>query len=162
MARFSIASILAFFFLFTMIKTVHAQNQYPVNLNKKLLLDMVNDLRNKGCKCGKTYYPSAPPVKWNEKLEQAAQNHSNNMYSKSFFSHTGKDGSNVGTRVTAVKYEWVVCAENIGMRYKTEQAVVQAWINNPTHCENIMNELLTEMGIAIKGFYWTMVLAMPK
>jgi len=123
---------------------------------------MVNDIRSKGCNCGKNYRPPAPPVKWNEKLEQAAQNHSNNMHSKSFFSHTGKDGSTVSSRVAAVKYDWVLCAENIGMRYKTEQAVIQAWANNPSHCENIMNELLTEMGVAIKGSYWTMVLAMPK
>ena len=123
---------------------------------------MINDIRNKGCKCGNTYYPPVPPVKWNEKLEQAAQNHSNNMYSKSFFNHIGKDGSTVGTRITAVKYDWVVCAENIGMKYKTERAVVQGWINSPTHCKNIMNELYKEIGIAIKGSYWTMTMAMPK
>ncbi|MCL2041015.1 MAG: CAP domain-containing protein [Bacteroidales bacterium] len=162
MARFSAATIFASFLLFTTITAGYAQTQYPVNLNKKLLLEMVNDARSKGCRCGKTYHPPAPPVKWNEKLEKAAQNHSNNMYSKSFFSHIGKDGSTVSSRVTTVKYDWVICAENIGMRYKTERAVVQAWINNPSHCENIMNELFTEMGVAIKGGYWTMVLALPR
>jgi len=147
---------------FVMVTAHYAYAQYPVNLDKQLLLNLVNDVRSKGCNCGNNYRPPAPPVTWNEKLEQAAQNHSNNMYSKSFFSHTGKDKSTVSSRVAAVKYDWVICAENIGMKYKTEQAVIQAWANNPSHCENIMNELLTEMGVAIKGSYWTMVLAMPK
>jgi uncharacterized protein YkwD len=133
-----------------------------VNLNKKLLLDMVNDIRSKGCSCGETYHPPAPSVRWNNKLEKAAQNHSNNMNSQIFFSHIGKDGSTVSSRVTAVRYDWVMCAENIGMKYKTEQDVIRAWISSPKHCENIMNELFTEIGIAIKGSYWTMVLAWPK
>jgi len=161
MARFSI-TIFTFFALFITITAHHAQAQYPVNLNKELLLKMVNDVRSKGCNCGTTYQPPAPPVKWNEKLEKAAQRHSNSMYNNSYLSHTGKRGSSVGERVTAAKYDWVVCSENIGMKYKTESAVIQGWLNSPEHCENIMNELFTEMGIAIKGSYWTMVLAMPK
>jgi uncharacterized protein YkwD len=162
MERLMVKTVVALCIYFVIIATNHAQAQQPAPLNKKLLLDMVNDIRSKGCNCGKTYYPPAPPVKWDEKLEKAAQNHSNNMSSKAFFSHTGKDGSRVHDRVTAVKYDWVMCAENIGMRYKTEQAVIQGWKNSPTHCENMMSELFTEIGIAKRGTYWTMVLAMPK
>jgi len=51
---------------------------------------------------------------------------------------------------------------HIGMKYKTEHAVIQGWLSRPTHCENIMNELFKDIGIAIKGSYWMMVLAMPK
>ena len=163
MMRFFVKNIILLLFaLFVLPVVNHAQSQYPVNPNKKLLLELVNDARSKGCQCGNTYHPPVPPVKWNEKLEKAAQNHSNNMYSKSFFSHTGKDGSNVSTRLTAVKYDWAMCAENIGMRYKTERAVIQGWLSSPAHCEHIMNELYKDVGIAIKGSYWTMVLAMPK
>lgn len=162
MERFSRTAIFASFILFVLPTVNHAQTKYPVILNKKLLLDMINEARSKGCNCGKTYCPPVPPVKWNEKLEKAAQNHCNNMYSKSFFSHTGKDGSNVGTRVTALKYDWVICGENIGMKYKTERAVIQGWLDSADHCGNIMNGLFTEIGIAIKGPYWTMVLACPK
>jgi len=162
MKRYSLTSIFTTVVLFIVIAAPHVHAQYPVDLNKKLLLDMVNETRSKGCKCGKTYYPPAPPLKWNAKLEQAAQNHSNNMYSTSFFSHVEKNGSTVRTRVTAVKYDWVICGENIGMRYKTERAVMQGWLNSPSHCENIMNELFKEVGIAIKGSYWTMVLACPR
>jgi len=162
MARFSATTILTALILFILPTVNHAQAQYPVKPDKELLLKMVNDIRSKGCQCGKTYHPPAPPVVWNVKLEQAAQNHCNNMYSKSFFSHIGKDGSTVSTRVSAVKYDWVVCGENIGMKYKTERAVIQGWLNSPSHCENMMNELFKDVGIAIKGSYWTMVLAMPK
>jgi uncharacterized protein YkwD len=162
MARFPVTTFLASLALFVLTTVNHAYAQYPVTPNKKLLLDMVNDVRSKGCKCGNTYYPPVPPVKWNEKLEKAAQNHSNSRYSNASFSHVEKNGSTVGTRVTAVKYDWVTCAENIGMRYKTERAVIQGWMNSPAHCKNMMNELYKEIGIAIKGSYWTMVLAMPK
>jgi len=160
MVRFSKTIIFAAMLLFILPTVGHAQRRPAPD--KEVLLKMVNDIRSQGCQCGNTYHPPAPPVKWNEKLEQAAQNHCNSMHTNSFFSHTGKDGSTVSTRVTSVKYDWVMCSENIGMKYRTEQAVIQGWLNSPSHCENMMNELFKDVGIARRGSYWTMVLAMPK
>jgi uncharacterized protein YkwD len=141
---------------------VSAQSQTSSTINKQQWIKMVNDVRAKGCNCGGKKYPAAPAVKWNENLEQAAQKHANDMYRYNYFSHTGKDGSTVRTRVSATGYQWVMCAENIGMNYKTESQVMQGWLNSPSHCEEIMNELFTEIGVAVKGKYWTMVLAWPK
>ena len=52
----------------------------PAPINKSLLLQLVNEMRRKGCNCGGTYYASAPALTWNSQLEQAALVHSSDMY----------------------------------------------------------------------------------
>ena len=127
----------------------------PVTLNKTLLLQLVNKIRQTGCKCGDTYYYPAPPLNWNDKLEAAAYNHSIDMFQHKYFSHIAPDGSKGGARIDAVGYHWMAYAENIGMGYKKEKEVVEAWIKSPEHCKNIMNKMYKEMGAARVGDYWT-------
>ncbi|MDP5362914.1 MAG: CAP domain-containing protein, partial [Paracoccaceae bacterium] len=43
----------------------------------------------------------AAPVTYDSRLGVAAQRHADDMLAENFFSHTGSDGSTVGTRVTA-------------------------------------------------------------
>lgn len=137
---------------------------YPVihsgmAVNKTLMLQLVNDTRRKGCKCGDTWYPAAPPVAWNELLEKAALNHSTDMQQNNYFSHASADGSKAGVRIDAVGYRWRTYGENIAMGYQNEREVVSGWLKSPGHCKNIMNKTYTEMGVAKVGAYWTQELA---
>lgn len=126
-------------------------------VNKTLLLKLVNDARKKGRKCGDTYYAPAPELSWNEQLESAARVHSNDMYSKNYFSHTAPDGSGTADRMEQAGYTWKLYGENIGMGYQDEKQVVDGWLNSPGHCKNIMNPGFKEMAIARQGNYWTQV-----
>jgi len=127
----------------------------PSTLNKTLLLQLVNKVRQSGCQCGSTYYYPAPPLTWNDKLEAAALGHSKDMYTNHYFSHVAKDGSKGGARIDAVGYRWMAYGENIGMGYSKEKEVVDAWLKSPEHCKNIMNKMYKEMGAARVGNYWT-------
>lgn len=128
-------------------------------VNKTLMLQLVNDVRKKGCQCGDTYYPPAPTVVWNELLEKAAANHSLDMYQNNYFSHTSPSGGNAGTRITAAGYRWLTYGENIAMGYNDERSVVTGWLNSPGHCKNIMNKNYKEMGVAKVNAYWTQAFA---
>ena len=123
--------------------------------SKTRMLQYVNEARAKGCKCGDTYFPPAPALKWNEKLQAAALGHSTEMQAKNFFSHTSKDGSNAGERIRRTGYAWKTYGENIGMGFATEKEMVAGWLKSPGHCKNIMNSAYTEMGAAKVGQYWT-------
>ncbi len=127
----------------------------PATLNKSVMLQLVNQVRQSGCKCGDTYYYPVPAVKWNTQLEAAAYNHSYSMQVNNFFSHIGPDGSRGGKRIAAVGYQWRAYGENIAQGYKTEKEVVEGWIKSPGHCKNIMNKMYKEMGVARVGNYWT-------
>jgi uncharacterized protein YkwD len=127
----------------------------PLTVNKTVLLQLVNDTRTKGCNCGETYYVPVPALTWNNQLEKAAYNHSNDMYRKKYFGHTGSDGSGSGERISAVGYNWKYYAENIAAGYQTEKEVISGWLSSPGHCANIMNGNYKEMGVARAGDYWT-------
>jgi uncharacterized protein YkwD len=125
------------------------------SVNKTVLLQLVNKVRQTGCQCGDTYYNSAPALAWNEKLEEAALKHSTDMFTRKYFSHVSPDGVNPGTRITDAGYRWRAFGENIAMGYPTENQVIEGWIKSPVHCRNIMNKDFKEMGVARSGSYWT-------
>jgi uncharacterized protein YkwD len=129
------------------------------SLNKRLLLKLINQARQNGCTCAGKYYPPVPEVTWNDLLVRAAQDHSQDMSAKRYFSHIGTDGSDAGTRITTAGYKWINFAENIGMGYKDEEEVIDAWLHSPGHCKNIMNKAYSEIGIANVNGYWTLDLA---
>lgn len=131
----------------------------PAPINKTLLLQLVNEMRRKGCNCGGTWYPAAPAVAWNSQLEQAALVHSSDMYGNNYFSHAAQDGSKAGDRIDDAGYRWRTYGENIAFGYRGERDVMKGWFLSPGHCKNIMNKAFKEMGVARVGNYWTQVFA---
>jgi uncharacterized protein YkwD len=127
----------------------------PTTVNKTVMLQLINSVRQKGCQCGDTYYNPAPSLTWNNQLEAAAYVHSEDMYTNKYFNHTAPDGSNGGVRIEQAGYNWTTFGENIAMGYKSEKEVLDGWLQSPGHCKNIMNKSFKEMGVARVGTYWT-------
>ncbi|MEG4090514.1 CAP domain-containing protein [Microcoleus sp. Pol12B4] len=91
------------------------------------------------------------PLNLNTQLLNAAENHSQNMALQDFFSHTGKDGSSLGSRISATGYQFSAAAENIAAGSSTPEQVVSSWMNSSGHRANILNPNLKEIGI---GYYF--------
>lgn len=138
-----------------------AQNssQIITKVDKDLILKYVNELRKKGCNCGTEYMKPVPPVKWNATLEKAAIIHVKDMNKNEFFDHTGSDGSSPGDRLNRVGYNWSIYGENISWGRANEKDVIDAWIASPGHCKNLMDPVVTEIGVARHGAVWTLVVA---
>lgn len=130
---------------------------FVYNVNKTQLLELVNDVRAKGCTCGATAMPPVAAVSWNDQLAKAAYDHSLDMKINNYFNHNTPDGVTPGQRITAAGYAWKTFGENIAMGYATEQAVINAWLGSEGHCKNIMNGSFREMGLGKEGTYWTQV-----
>jgi uncharacterized protein YkwD len=140
----------------------------PGGTERSELLQLVNDARGAARQCGNTAHPAAPPLQWSCRLEAAALGHSIDMGMHNFFSHTGSDGLSAGHRITQAGYAWRSWAENIAAGYSTAEAVVQAWLNSPGHCSNIMNPNMVHTGVAYAmptgsdfRIYWTQKFARP-
>ena len=127
----------------------------PNTVNKTVMLQLVNEVRQNGCQCGDTYYNPVPVVSWNNQLEAAAYEHSEDMYTNEYFDHVAPDGSNGGVRIQRAGYNWFTFGENIAAGYRNEKEVVTGWLQSPGHCKNIMNKSFKEMGVARVGNYWT-------
>lgn len=97
------------------------------------------------------------PVQLNSTLSKAAQDHSADMAAHNTMSHTGSDGSDPGSRITAAGYQWSAYGENVAYGYSTPEQVMAGWMDSPGHRENILNCSFKEIGVGLAqpGSYWT-------
>lgn len=135
------------------------------------MLAAVNARRRAGASCGaEGSFPPAPDLAWNAALTQAAAGHSDDMVSHNFFSHTGSDGSTLGSRATAAGYVWSGVGENIAAGQASVAEVVDGWMKSDGHCANLMNAAYRDIGAAcVAGnagttyrTYWTQDFGTPR
>jgi len=133
------------------------------------VLELVNQARAQARNCGKKPFKAAKPVKWNALLAEISLRHAADMAKNSYFSHTGLDGSTPAARVTRNGYKYRATGENIAAGQTTPEEAVAGWIKSPPHCENLMNAVFTEMGVAYSvnrasemGVYWAQTFGTPR
>lgn len=114
-------------------------------------LDLINGLRrDAGCS----------DLKVVGTLQNATAAHSADMAATGNFSHTGSDGSTLGTRATKYGYNWSALGENIAAGYTTPASVVNGWRNSSGHYANIINCKFQDTGLSVKAdsegtLFWT-------
>ena len=96
------------------------------------------------------------PLAVNQKLGAAASAFAQDLVAGSYFSHTGRDGSDVLDRIERAGYiradrGWRL-GENLAWGtgvLATPGSIMQAWMNSPGHRENILNPAYREIGIGV-------------
>jgi uncharacterized protein YkwD len=132
-------------------------------------LQLVNDIRSRGTRCGEHDFGPAPPVRLSATLADVALGHAADMAEHDYFEHEDLAGRSPADRVRAAGYREKLVGENIAYGPKSPEEVVQGWLDSPGHCENIMDPRFGEMGIAYaagqvsrRGLYWVQLLVEPK
>ena len=135
----------------------------PQHINKDLFkeefLTRINQIRQKGCNCGHTFMPPAPPITWNDQLEYAARGHALDMSERNYFSHTSKNGKSMSDRVIDAGYYFkgyktFTVGENIAKGQMSIAEVMNGWLHSEGHCHNLMNPAFKEVGVAEIDHYW--------
>ncbi len=100
-------------------------------------------------------------LRFSYQLGQAAQNHATDMATYNYFSHVGRNGSKLVDRINQTGYEYTALGENLAAGYDTPKAVVEGWLNSPSHRENLLNPSYNEIGFGVffnessrYGSYW--------
>lgn len=112
------------------------------------VLRLVNIARSQAQHCGHNSMPSAPPLRLNQLLSDAAAVHVQDMLRFDYFDHAGHDGSSPAERVAATGYRYHITGENLASGPESPQEAVRGWMASPGHCQNIMDDRFTEMGVA--------------
>lgn len=132
----------------------------PLSTNiQEDLLTSLNALRTEGCFCGAEFMPPVSPLTWNVKLELAAGEHAQDMYTNDFFDHKGSDNSQVWDRVLRAGYDWRAVGENIAWGFESVDKVMDSWKNSPGHCKTMMSKEYEHTGAAKVGTYWVQTFA---
>lgn len=149
---------------------VSLPNPGDAGLVARQILDVVNQARRSGHRCGGVTYPAVPPLTLNPRLSSAALTHSQSMARFDEFDHRGHDGSSPAVRVQRAGYgRYVIVGENIAAGAMTPAEVAEGWLRSPAHCENIMDARFVDIGIAYavntagsELVYWTQDFAAPR
>lgn len=127
------------------------------------VLDLINQVRAAGTSCGGTPYPPVAPLVPNANLHTAAHDHSVDMATQNYVSHTSLDGRTFVDRIVNAGYALSgILGENIAAGQLTPQAAVDAWVASPGHCTTMMSGAFRSAGVGYASSatstyfsYWT-------
>lgn len=90
------------------------------------------------------------PLSKNIKLNNSATAKTDDMFSGQYFEHVSPDGKTAADLVKSFDYKFQIVGENLALGiFQTDKALVQAWMDSPTHKANILNPKYTEIGAAV-------------
>ncbi len=90
----------------------------------------------------------------NPLLVEAAQAKANDMAAKGYFAHTSPEGVDSWHWFKKVGYDFQHAGENLAVDFTDSADVERAWMNSPTHRDNVLNAKYTEIGIATAAGYY--------
>jgi len=82
-------------------------------------------------------------------LDLAAQKKATHMLEYNYFAHTAPDGTKPWHWFKEVKYNYTFAGENLAMNFVQAEDAVQAWMDSPTHRDNIISEDYSDIGVAV-------------
>jgi hypothetical protein len=71
------------------------------------------------------------------------------MFGYNYFAHTSPQGVNPWHWFNKANYNYTYAGENLAMNFVEAEDAMQAWMNSPTHRDNIISKNYTEIGIAV-------------
>jgi len=113
-----------------------------------------------------------PPFTRNDRLDAAAEQHAAYMLQNRILSHSGRNNSSFDERIRAEGYAFARAAENVAFGPRSAKSVLDLWMADPPHRDNILNPLFTEIGVGVapalddqkreeEERYWSLSLAAP-
>jgi hypothetical protein len=85
----------------------------------------------------------------NEKLSDAARRKAANMLENDYWAHFAPDGTTPWSFIKAAGYEYGYAGENLAKGFVNSQDVVSAWMDSPSHRENLLSSKYKDIGFAI-------------
>jgi uncharacterized protein YkwD len=132
------------------------------------LVQKINEIRSQARYCGNEYFKAAAPLTWQNSIRSAAYLHSVQMAQANVVSHTSFDSRELSQRILAAGYPYMKAGENIAAGQRTLVAVMQGWLDSPSHCNKMMDPDYTEVVVVCVAkknsfykTYWTMNLVKP-
>jgi len=114
---------------------------YATDITIEKLLEKTNQERtNQGL----------PPLHYNDKLAAAACNKGQDMFTYNYWAHYRPgDGTAPWHFIKQSGYQYEYAGENLAQGFLFSDAVVQGWMNSPTHRANIMRPEYDDVGFCV-------------
>lgn len=86
----------------------------------------------------------------NSKLSWAAQYKADDMQARHYFAHKDPDGNFIWNKIVEAGYApYSQLGENLAIEFYDTESLVSAWMNSPTHRENLLNQGFKDQGMGL-------------
>jgi len=110
------------------------------DITTKELFDLTNRERAK---------EGLKPLVLNEELSNAAAEKVKYMFEKNFWAHVAPDGTTPWYFIKNSGYEYQYAGENLARGFSSASDVIDAWMESPTHRENMLSPNYDDVGFAV-------------
>ena len=90
---------------------------------------------------------AAPPLVRSAMLDAAAKQKAEHMAANGYFAHFAPDGTSPWSFFDQAGYVYAYAGENLAIHFTDSSEIVDAWMDSPTHRENIANSNFSEIGV---------------
>ncbi len=122
------------------------QKEYPsvLGISANVSIDDLLSLTNK-----KRQEKGLPPLNLNTHLSQAAAMKAHDMFGKNYWAHIAPDGTTPWVFIKNSGYEYLYAGENLARGFNNTPEVVNAWMESPSHRENMLSPHYNDIGFAV-------------
>lgn len=113
---------------------------FATDISVDRLLDMTNQKRQEAGLSSLSISPT---------LSQAAANKASDMFTKDYWAHIAPDGTSPWDFITGAGYKYIYAGENLAKSFNDSSGVVSAWMESPTHKDNVLKKEYKEVGFAV-------------
>ena len=104
-------------------------------------------------------------LRLNEKLTIAAGKKAAHMFQKNYWAHISPDGTEPWDFILGENYDYIYAGENLAKNFSHSEDVVEAWMNSPSHRDNLLSPNYDEVGFSVldgvlDGYETTLVVQM--
>jgi uncharacterized protein YkwD len=108
-------------------------------LEEQLFVD-VNKIRKEN---------NLPELNISLELQQAAHLKTMDMIDNNYFAHVSPTSHKWSDFIKEQGYNYIYAGENLAKDYDNSKEIITAWLESPSHKENILNPDYTDTGIAV-------------
>lgn len=140
---------LTYYLLFALLFTFITSRQYTpfrdvLGFATDISVDKLYSLTNQ-----KRAENNLSPLSYNAQLADAANHKAQDMFAKNYWAHFGPSGETPWNFILNSGYKYEYAGENLAKNFLFSDAVMQAWMDSPTHRDNILRSEYTEVGFAV-------------
>lgn len=132
-------AFLAIFNFFAVPLLGFGNRAYGSTISTERLVQLANQARSSA---------GIPPLTVDNRLVQAAEAKGHHMFEHQYWAHYAPDGTSPWFFILQAGYNYIYAGENLAKDFITADAVHEAWMNSPSHRENILNPHYKNIGIA--------------
>lgn len=90
-----------------------------------------------------------PTLRYNDTLADAARRKAANMFQEDYWAHNSPSGKTPWYWFDQAGYKYTHAGENLAKDFGSADRMMSAWMNSPTHRDNIVSSKYQEIGVAV-------------